>query len=167
MEDQSKRTGSHMVPRQLAGRDRSLTRRRREQAQKQPADRRQSREGGPGSRPTARGAQGRELRTPEDPQLQGGPSGKRAPAAAGRKPSHQPRYKTQAGRRRAGHPRQPQTAARAAEATRNPNKGQGRTPEGAKDNRSPRTYGGPSGNTPGGTGRAETPQTEAGGPTRN
>ena len=53
------------------------------------------------------------------------------------------------------------TAARAAEATLNPNKGQGRTLEGAKDNRSSRTYGGPSGNTPGGTGRAETPQTEA------
>ena len=140
MEDQSKRTISHMVLIQLAGRDGSLTRRRREQAQNQPADRRQSREGGPGSRPTARGAQGRELRTPYDPQLQGGPSGKRAPAAA-------------------GHPRHPQIAARAAEATRNPNKGQGRTPEGAKDNRSPRTYGGPSGNTPGGTGRAETPQT--------
>ena len=33
MEDQSKRTGSHMVLRQVAGRDRSLTRRRREEAQ--------------------------------------------------------------------------------------------------------------------------------------
>ena len=55
---------------------------------KQPADRRQSRAGGPGSRPTARGAQWREPRTPQDPQLQWGPTGKRAPAAAGLKLSH-------------------------------------------------------------------------------
>ena len=37
---------------------------------KLPADRRQSRPGGPGSRPTARGAQWREPRTSHDPQLQ-------------------------------------------------------------------------------------------------
>ena len=37
---------------------------------KQPADRRQSRAGGPGSGPTARGAQWREPRTSHDPQLQ-------------------------------------------------------------------------------------------------
>ena len=37
---------------------------------KQPADRRQSRAGGPGSRPTVRGAQRREPRTSQDPQLQ-------------------------------------------------------------------------------------------------
>ena len=37
---------------------------------RQPADRRQSRAGGPGSGPTARGAQWREPRTSQDPQLQ-------------------------------------------------------------------------------------------------
>ena len=37
---------------------------------KQPADRRKSRAGGPGSGPTARGAQWREPRTSHDPQLQ-------------------------------------------------------------------------------------------------
>ena len=66
---------------------------------KQPADRRQSRAGGPGSGPTARGAQWREPRTFQDLQLQWGPPSKRVPAAAGRKPSHRPRYKTPAGRK--------------------------------------------------------------------
>ena len=37
---------------------------------RQPADRRQSRAGGPGSGPTVRGAQWREPRTSQDPQLQ-------------------------------------------------------------------------------------------------
>ena len=45
------------------------------------------------------GAQWREPRTSQDPQLQWGPPGKRAPAAAGRKPSHRPRYKTPVGRK--------------------------------------------------------------------
>ena len=107
-EDDSKRTGSHRAPRESSGRGRSLTRRRRPQAQKkQPADRRQSRAGGPGSGPTARGAPWREPRTSHDPQLQRGSPGKRAPAAAGRKSSHRPRYKTPAGRSRTGHPGQP------------------------------------------------------------
>ena len=66
---------------------------------KQLADRRQSRAGGPGSGPTNRGAQWREPRTPQDPQLQWGPTGKRAPTAAGRKLSHRPRNKTPAGRK--------------------------------------------------------------------
>ena len=92
-EDHSKCTGSHRSPRESSGRGRSLTRRRRLQAKKKkkkkkPTDRRQSRACGPGSGPTARGAQWREPRTSQDPQLQGGPPGKRAPAAAGRKPSH-------------------------------------------------------------------------------
>ena len=70
-EDHSKRTGSHRSPRESSGRGRSLTRRRRLQAKKkQPAGRRQSRAGGPGSGPTARGAQWREPRTSQDQQLQ-------------------------------------------------------------------------------------------------
>ena len=52
---------------------------------RQPADRRQCRAGGPGSRPTVKGAQRRDPRTAEDPQLQRGPPGKKAPVAAGRK----------------------------------------------------------------------------------
>ena len=52
---------------------------------RQPADRRQCRAGGPGSGPTVRGAQWRDPITSEDPQLQRGPPGKKAPAAAGRK----------------------------------------------------------------------------------
>ena len=98
---------------------------------KQPADRRQSREGGPGSRPTARGAQWREPRTSHDPQLQWGPSGKRAPAAAGRKPSHQPRYKTPAGRRRAGRPRQPQTRSKGRGGNPEPQHGTGKNTGGS------------------------------------
>ena len=50
-----------------------------------PADRRQSRVGEPGGRPTVRGAQGREPRIPQNPQPQRGTPRKRAPAAAGRK----------------------------------------------------------------------------------
>ena len=52
---------------------------------RQPADRRQTREGEPGSGPTVRGAQWREPRIPENPQPQRGTSGNRAPAATGRK----------------------------------------------------------------------------------
>ena len=63
------------------------------------ADRRQSRAGGPGSGPTNKGAQWREPRTPQDLQLQWGPTGKRASAAAGRKLSHRPSNKTPSGRK--------------------------------------------------------------------
>ena len=66
---------------------------------RQPADRRQSRAGGPGSRPMARGAQWREPRTSQDPQLQWGPHGKRAPAAAGRKAEPPTEAQTPAGRK--------------------------------------------------------------------
>ena len=52
---------------------------------RQPADRRQCRAGGPGSGPTGRGAQWRDPRTTDDPELQRGPPGKKASAAAGRK----------------------------------------------------------------------------------
>ena len=66
---------------------------------RQPADRRQSRSGGPGSRPMARGAQWREPRTSQDLQLQWGPPGKRAPAAAGRKAEPPTEAQTPAGRK--------------------------------------------------------------------
>ena len=66
---------------------------------RQPADRRQSRAGGPGSGPTARGAQWREPRTSQDPQLQWGPPGKRAPEAAGRKAEPPTEAQTPAGRK--------------------------------------------------------------------
>ena len=113
-EDHSKRTGSHRLPRESSGRGRSLTRRRRLQAppKKKPADRRQSRAGGPGSGPTARGAQWREPRTSLDPQLQWGPPGKRAPAAAelqGASRATDRGTKPQSAESRAGYPRQPQT----------------------------------------------------------
>ena len=52
---------------------------------RQSADRGQSRVGEPGSRPTARGAQWREPRIPQNPQPQRGTPGKRALAAAGHK----------------------------------------------------------------------------------
>ena len=51
----------------------------------QPADRRQSRVGEPGSRPTVRGTQWREPRIPQNPQPQRGKPEKRALAAAGHK----------------------------------------------------------------------------------
>ena len=161
MENHNKRTGSHMALRQSSGRGRSLTRRRRVQAQNNLLT------GGRAEKVDLEADQrpGEHKGENQEPPMTR--SSSEDHPVRGRKPSHQPRYKTQAGRRRAGRPRQPQTAARAAEATLNPNKGQGRTLAGAKDNQSSRTYGGPSGNTPGGTGRAETTQTEAGGPSRN
>ena len=97
----------------------------------QPADRRQSRAGGPGSGPTARGAQWKEPKNPHDPQLQRGPPGKRATAAAGRKSSHRPRYKTPAGRRRAGHPRQPQTLSKGRGGNPEPQHGTGKNTGGS------------------------------------
>ena len=66
---------------------------------RQLADRCQSRAGGPGSGPTARGAQWRETRTSHDPQLQWGPPGKRVPAAAGRKAAPPTKAQTPAGRK--------------------------------------------------------------------
>ena len=65
---------------------------------RQPADRRQSRAGGPGSGPTVRGAQWREPRTSQNPKPKGGPPGKRAPAAAGRKAEPPTKALTPAGR---------------------------------------------------------------------
>ena len=65
---------------------------------KQPADRRQCRAAGPGSRPTVRGAQWRDPRTSQDPQRQWGPPGKKAPAAAGRKAEPPTEAQTPAGR---------------------------------------------------------------------
>ena len=82
---------------------------------RQLADRRQSRAGGPGSRPTVKGAQWREPRTSQNPQLQRGPPGKRAPAAAGRKAEPPTEAQTLAGRKRVVYQRQPQ----------NPSKGRG------------------------------------------
>ena len=61
----------------------------------------------------------------------------------------------------------PRPVARVVEATLSPNMGQWRTLEGAKDNLSSRTQRGPPGDTPWGTGRAETPQTEVWGSTMN
>ena len=72
--------------------------------------------------------------------------------------------KPQPAESRSGYPR---PSARVVEATLNPNMGQWRTLEGAKDNLSSQTQRGPPGNTPWRTGRAETPQTEACGPTMN
>ena len=65
---------------------------------RQPADRRQCRAGGPGSGPTVRGAQWRDPITFEDPQFQRGPPGKKAPAAAGRKEEPPTEALTQSGR---------------------------------------------------------------------
>ena len=77
---------------------------------KQPADRRQSRAGGPGSGPTARGTQGREPRTPpktrsfsEDHPVRGRQRLQGASRATYRGTKPQPAES------RAGHPRQPQT----------------------------------------------------------
>ena len=167
-EDHSKRTSSHKSPRESSGRGRSLTRRRRLQApplpppKKKPADRRQSRAGGPGSGPTARGAQWRAPRTSQDQQHQWGPPGKRAQAEPPIEVQNPSRQKVGQGTQD-----NPRPAARVMEATLNPNMGQWRTLEGAKDNLSSRTQRGPPGNTPWRTGRAETPQTEVWGPTMN
>ena len=160
MEDHSKRTCSHRALRQSSGRGRSLTRRRRVQAQNNlltgvrakkvdlEADQRPGEHNGENQEPptTRNSSEDHPVRGRQ--RLQG--------ACLATNLGSKPKLAEEG----QGASRQPQTAARAAEATLNPNKGQGRTLEGAKDNRSARTYGGPSGNTPGGTGRAETPQTE-------
>ena len=65
---------------------------------RQPADRRQSRAGGPVSGPTVKGAQWREPRTSQNPQHQRGPPGKRAPAAPGCKAEPPTEAQTPAGR---------------------------------------------------------------------
>ena len=69
-EGHSKRSGSPRAPRELSGRGRTSPEGEVSKPKRQPADRRQSRAGGPGSGPTARGAQWREPRTSQDPQLQ-------------------------------------------------------------------------------------------------
>ena len=161
MEDHSKRTGSHRAPRESSGRGRSLTRRRRLQAQNNlltggraekvdlEADRRPGEHNGENQEPpTTRSFS-------EDHPVRGRQRQQGASRVTnlGTKP--------QLAEEGQGAQDNPRPTARAAEATLNPNMGQGRTLEGAKDNRSSRTQGGPSGNTLGGTGRAETPQTEA------
>ena len=161
MEDHSKRTGSHRAPREPSGRGRSLTRRRRLQAQNNlltggraekvdlEADLRPGEHNGENQEPpTTRSFS-------EDHPVRGRQRLQGASLATnlGTKP--------QLAEEGQGTQDNPRPTARATEATLNPNMGQGRTLEGAKDNRSSRTRGGPSGNTPGGTGRAETPQTEA------
>ena len=65
---------------------------------RQPADRRQSRTGGPGSGPKVKGTKWREPRTSQNPQPQRGPLGKRAPVAAGRKAEPPTEAQTPAGR---------------------------------------------------------------------
>ena len=166
MEDRSKRTGSHRAPRESSGRGRSLTRRRRLQAQNNlltggraekvdlEADLRPGEHNGENQEPPTT------LSFSEDHPVRGCQRMQGASLATnlGTKPQLAEGQ---------GAQDNPRSAARAAKATLNHNMGQGRTLEGAKDNRSSRTQGGPSGNTPGGTGRAETPQTEARGPTRN
>ena len=69
------------------------------QPKRQSADRGQSRVGEPGSRPTVRGAQWREPRIPQNPQLQRGTPEKRAIAAAGRKAEPPTEAPTPAGRK--------------------------------------------------------------------
>ena len=76
---------------------------------RQPADRRQSRSGGPGSGPTVRGAQWREPRTFQNPQPQRGPPGKRAPAAVGSKAEPPTKAPTPTGRNEGRVPKTPQT----------------------------------------------------------
>ena len=67
------------------------------------------------SGPTVKGAQWREPRTSQNPQLQRGPPGKRAPAAAGRRAEPPTEAQTPAGRKRVVYQRQSQ----------NPSKGRG------------------------------------------
>ena len=66
---------------------------------RQPADRRQSSVGEPGSWPMVRGAQWREPRIPPNTQPQRGTPGKRAPAAGGRKAEPPTEAPTPAGRK--------------------------------------------------------------------
>ena len=108
-EDHSKRSGSHRAPRESSGRGRSLTRRRRLQAQKPTCRQEAEQSRWTWKRTYGQGSTMERTKISHDPQLQWGPPGKRAPAAAGSKSSHRPRYKTPASRSRAGHPRQPQT----------------------------------------------------------
>ena len=161
MEDHSKRTGSHRAPRESSGRGRSLTRRRRLQAQNNlltggraekvdlEADLRPGEHNGENQEPPTTRSFSDDHPVRGRQRLQGAGLA----TNLGTKPQL-----TEEGQ---GAQNNPRPAARAAEATLNPNMGQGRTLEGAKDNRSSRTQGGPSGNTPRGTGRAETLQTEA------
>ena len=101
-EDHSKCTGSHRAPRESSGRGRSLTRRRRLQAQKNnlltggraeqvdlEADLRPGEHNGENQEPPTTRSYS------EDHLVRGCQS------------SHQPRYKTPAGRSRARYPRQP------------------------------------------------------------
>ena len=122
-DDHSKRTGSHRSPRESSGRGRSLTRRRRLQAQKNNLLTGR-RAGGPGSGPTARGAQWREPRTPPRPAAsvrttrEEGASGCRAQAEP-------PAEEQNPSRQKVGQGTQdnPRPAARVVEATLNPNTG--------------------------------------------
>ena len=161
MEDHSKRTGSHRAPRESSGTGRSHTQRRRLQAQNNlltggraekvdlEADLRPGEHTGENQEPPTT------LSFSEDHLVRGRQRLQGATLATN------PGTKPQLAEEGQGAQDNPRPAARAAEATLNPNMGQGRTLEGAKDNQSSRTQGGPSGNTPGGTGRAETLQTGA------
>ena len=80
----SKRTSSPRAPRESSGRGRSLTLRRIFQAQRQPADRRKGRAGGPGTVPTGIEEPWRDPITTEYTQPKRGLPGKKAPVAAGR-----------------------------------------------------------------------------------
>ena len=81
----SKRTGSPRVPGEPTAEAEATPEGEGSKPKSQSSDRGQIRVGEPGSRPTARGAQWREPRIPQNPQPQRGTPGKRALAAAGRK----------------------------------------------------------------------------------
>ena len=146
-EDDSKRTSSHRVPRESSGRGRSLTRRRRRQAQKTTcrqeaeqvdleADPRPGEHNGENQEPPTT------LSYSEDHPARGRQRLQGASRATDRGTKPQPAEVGQ------GTQDNPRPSARVMEATLNPNMGQGRTLEGVKDNRSSLTQRGPPGNTP-------------------
>ena len=98
-EGNSKRTGSPRAPEEPTEEAEASPEGEFSKPKRQPADRSQSRVGEPGSRPIVRGAQWREPRIPQNPQPQRGTSGKRDPAAAGRKAEPPTEAPTTAGRK--------------------------------------------------------------------
>ena len=167
-EGHSKRAGSPRPPRESSGRGRSLTQRRCLQAQKTTCWREAVQ-----SRWTWKRTFGQESTMERSKNLprpaasvrttrKEGASGCRAQSWATDRGSNPSRQELGQGTKY-----NPRPVARVGEATLNPNMGQWRTLERAKDNRSSWTQRGPPGNTPWGTGHAETLQTEVWGPSRN